>query len=367
MPRNSSGVYSKPAGTTAVTNTPVDPTPWNGLTTDLGNEITNSLPRDGSAPMLAQLKNIDGTQAQPSVTFSSDVTTGFYRQSTGAVSFVVGGAEITNWSGTGFAVTGALSASGAATFGTIAGEPMRGALYGLTLANNSGNAANAIDIAVGNAAGDGLTPYVIQLTSGITKRLDAAWSVGTNNGGLDAGSVTNATYHVWLIQRSDTGVVDALFSLSATSPTMPTSYDQKRRIGSIVRLSAAIIPFVQNGDYFGWKTPIADLNVSNPGAAAVIRTLTVPTGIIVNVKISLFMRGSGSGSGLLVSNLAANDVAADQISNFSLVAGASTTSATLATEFTNTSGQIRTRLENSDSNSLIRIATLGYTDTRGRV
>ncbi|NZD60089.1 hypothetical protein HX900_03010 [Rhizobium sp. WYCCWR 11290] len=54
MPRNpSTGVYSKPAVTTPSVGQVIDPVPWNALTTDLGNEITNSLPRDGSAPMVA--------------------------------------------------------------------------------------------------------------------------------------------------------------------------------------------------------------------------------------------------------------------------------------------------------------------------
>ncbi|NEH60349.1 hypothetical protein GR198_32015 [Rhizobium leguminosarum] len=45
MPRNpSTGVYSKPAGTTPSVGQVIDPVPWNALTTDLGNEITNSLP-----------------------------------------------------------------------------------------------------------------------------------------------------------------------------------------------------------------------------------------------------------------------------------------------------------------------------------
>ncbi|TBA65339.1 hypothetical protein [Rhizobium ruizarguesonis] len=112
MPRNSSGVYSKPAGTTPSVGQVIDPVPWNALTTDLGNEITNSLPRDGSAPMTAPLKNADGTQAQPSVTFSSDITTGMYRKASGVGALVAGGSEILNWSGSGVSVTGNFSTSG---------------------------------------------------------------------------------------------------------------------------------------------------------------------------------------------------------------------------------------------------------------
>ncbi|MBY5374195.1 hypothetical protein [Rhizobium leguminosarum] len=112
MPRNSSGVYSKPAGTTPSVGQVIDPVPWNALTTDLGNEITNSLPRDGSAPMTAPLKNADGTQAQPSVTFSSDITTGMFRKASGVGALVAGGSEILNWSGSGVGVTGNFSTSG---------------------------------------------------------------------------------------------------------------------------------------------------------------------------------------------------------------------------------------------------------------
>ncbi|NKJ90553.1 hypothetical protein GFM14_02835 [Rhizobium leguminosarum bv. viciae] len=109
MPRNSSGVYSKPAGTTPSVGQVIDPVPWNALTTDLGNEITNSLPRDGSAPMTAPLKNADGTQALPSVTFSSDITTGMYRKAAGVIALVSGGSEILNLSGSGIDVNGVIS------------------------------------------------------------------------------------------------------------------------------------------------------------------------------------------------------------------------------------------------------------------
>ncbi|MBB3744993.1 hypothetical protein FHX10_004530 [Rhizobium sp. BK591] len=112
MPRNSSGVYSKPAGTTPSVGQVIDPVPWNALTTDLGNEITNSLPRDGSAPMTAPLKNADGSQAQPSVTFSSEPATGMYLKAAGVAALVAGGSEVLNWSGSGVSVAGNFSTSG---------------------------------------------------------------------------------------------------------------------------------------------------------------------------------------------------------------------------------------------------------------
>lgn len=46
--------------------------------------------------------------------------------------------------------------------------------------------------------------------------------------GLDTGSVAaNTSYYGWIIRKSSDGTKAGLWSLSATSPTMPTGYDQK--------------------------------------------------------------------------------------------------------------------------------------------
>ncbi|MBY5788669.1 hypothetical protein [Rhizobium leguminosarum] len=116
MPRNpSTGVYSKPAGTTPSVGQVIDPVPWNALTTDLGNEITNSLPRDGSAPMVAPLKGASGSAAAPSYTFSSETTTGLYLKSAGVGAAVATGTEIFNWSSAGLSVTGDIVTTGFVT------------------------------------------------------------------------------------------------------------------------------------------------------------------------------------------------------------------------------------------------------------
>jgi hypothetical protein len=48
-------------------------------------------------------------------------------------------------------------------------------------------------------------------------------------------------YYLWLIQRPDTGVVDALFSESASAPTMPSGYTRKRLIGAVLTDGSANI------------------------------------------------------------------------------------------------------------------------------
>lgn len=155
----------------------------------------------------------------------------------------------------------------------------QGYLYGLTLSNNATDTTNDIDIATGVAAADTSPYYLMQLTSGITKRLDAAWAVGSGNGGLDTGAIADTTYHVFLIQRSDTGVVDALFSASATAPTMPANYDRKRRIGSIIRESGAIVAFRQIGDSF-FRTSVTSRS-STAAFASALLAIGIPSGIVV--------------------------------------------------------------------------------------
>ncbi|MGO7979556.1 hypothetical protein ACC691_16770 [Rhizobium johnstonii] len=95
MPRNpSTGVYSKPAGTTPSVGQVIDPVPWNALTTDLGNEITNSLPRDGSAPMVAPLKAASGTVSAPGLGFASVPQTGLYLKGGGLLGFTQNGVDV---------------------------------------------------------------------------------------------------------------------------------------------------------------------------------------------------------------------------------------------------------------------------------
>jgi hypothetical protein len=55
MARNGSGVYSPPTGNPVSNGQTITDTLWNTLVSDLGNELTNSLPRDGQAPPTANL------------------------------------------------------------------------------------------------------------------------------------------------------------------------------------------------------------------------------------------------------------------------------------------------------------------------
>lgn len=250
--------------------------------------------------------------------------------------------------------------------------PPRGYIFGLTLSNNSTDATNDIDIAAGAASSEDTTPVLMSLASALTKRLDAAWAVGTGNGGLDTGAIGNNTYHVWLIRRSDTGVVDALFSLSATSPTMPTSYDQKRRVGSIIRASGAILLFEQVGDVFYKAAPTVDISATNPGTSAVTYTLPVPIGIevIARGRHAIIYSTSGAASnGWLLSDLSLPDLTPDFAVQNTVAGGFGFNLDRAVDSFdvrTNTSGQVRGRLQTSTSVWSVSASVTSWVDTRGR-
>jgi hypothetical protein len=147
--------------------------------------------------------------------------------------------------------------------------PIPNYLGGLTLSNDATTPNTVLDIATGAACSDD-NATMMTLGSPITKSISATWAVGNAAGGLDTGTVAaNTWYHVFLIQRTDTNVVDVLISTSAITPTLPSPYNKKRRIGSIkTNASSQIIGFVQNGDEFLWVTPITIYNNASVGTVA---------------------------------------------------------------------------------------------------
>jgi len=75
-----------------------------------------------------------------------------------------------------------------------------------------------------------------------TKRINATFVAGTDVGGLDAGSVANNTlYYIYIISNAANTLVDAIFSLSATAPTMPSGYTKRVRVGSVLTNASAQI------------------------------------------------------------------------------------------------------------------------------
>lgn len=246
------------------------------------------------------------------------------------------------------------------------------AMTGLGLTWVSGT---SITVAIGAASSDDSNPSnrVLMINSAaITGTTAATWVVGNNQPKLDAGGVgNNQTWHVFEIKRTDTNVVDVLFSQSATSPTLPTNYTKQRRLGSVLTDGAAAIRnFVQDGDDFLLLASILDVNTANPGTSAVTATLTVPTGIKVTARINAAITSASNNVMSYVSSLDQNDEAPSQtVAPLSNTANANTSTNMGGVQLlvrTNTAKQIRYRLSVSAAGDIMRIATLGWIDRRGR-
>jgi hypothetical protein len=242
----------------------------------------------------------------------------------------------------------------------------RGHISGLVCFNNGTDPTNDIDIAEGKARSDDDTDD-IALTGALTKQLDAAWALGDDAGGLDTGTVSDTTYHTHLIKRSDTGVVDALFSLSPTAPTLPANYDLSRRVGSFMRIGGVNLPFAQVGDEFLRSIPISSVDITtNPGTSAVLATLHVPTGVQMHALFSSMVFAAAPDTFLLFTSPDQTDTvpSATVVSIGHQVSGTQKSG-----QFrirTNTSAQIRYRFSQSDINVGIKITTHGWIDRRGR-
>lgn len=331
MSRNGSGVYSLPPAYLAVAGETILATQHNTPLEDLEQDANNA------RPVVA-----GGTGE----TTKADVITSFK---------LVAHSSQT------------LTASEQTTARTNISAALKGHLYGLTLSNNGTDATNDIDIAAGEAASTESNAVLMVLASGITKRLDASWAVGSGNGGRDTGSIADGTWHVWLIQRSDTGVVDVLFSQSASAPTMPSNYDRKRRIGSILRESGAIVKFVQVGDRFNRATK-ADRN-STAAIASSLYLLSVPLGIVVSPLLKMAIQSTS-----VISCDVGVGSAAFGAEEFTLVSHRSVGTATErsdgfvnGTVATNTSAQIYySQTNTSGTPSAAQLFTFGWIDRRGQ-
>lgn len=90
------------------------------------------------------------------------------------------------------------------------------------------------DITIMQGGYASLNGVFMEVTSDITKGIDATWTAGTGNGGLDTGTVQSSqVYYIHIIHNLTSGVVDGLFSLSRTAPTMPSGYAERRCIGFV--------------------------------------------------------------------------------------------------------------------------------------
>lgn len=171
-------------------------------------------------------------------------------------------------------------------------------IAGLTTSPNATNPTTRIDISAGVARAVDHSIDIV-LPTGITKRFDAAWAAGSGNGGLDTGTFSTGTHHVFVIRNPTSGVTDVLLSKSPTNPAMPAGYTKKRRIASVaVTTGPALVPWYQVGDWFELKS-LYDLAVINGTVVSPTPTLVAlvaPTGIKVKARIRVYTSGATQGN-----------------------------------------------------------------------
>ncbi|MCA0318231.1 MAG: tail fiber protein [Proteobacteria bacterium] len=116
MPKNGLGIYSPPPGTSPITpNTLADATKMEARLVDIGTELTNSLPRNGAAPMLAPLPLQPGTAMAPALTFVGDLDSGIALIG-GRICFIKDGVTLASFSATEFAFPKPVTFQEPATF-----------------------------------------------------------------------------------------------------------------------------------------------------------------------------------------------------------------------------------------------------------
>lgn len=325
-------------------NTTILSSAVNANFTDIAAALSAVVKLNGDSTMTGQLKASDGSAGAPGISFGSDTDTGFYRIGANRMGLAIAGAD-------------------------VAGSNLyAGVRLGLPPGYNSIRVAQAADtdhdvtFAAGRAR-DSTDVEDIVLASALTKQIDAAWAVGTNLGGLDTGSVgNNSIYYLWVIKRSDTGVVDALFSLSATAPTMPANYDFKQRVGWVrTGGSATILGFTQlthDPNTIFYKTTILDVTTSVQGTSAILRTLSLPPNSLAWFRMTI---DHASGARVIVRPTLETD-ATPLTDDVPLMTGQTSGGVDVAGELQvplDASSQLATRSDGSSTS--IRIATKGAT------
>jgi hypothetical protein len=249
-------------------------------------------------------------------------------------------------------------------------------LAGLTMANNTTDPTNDIDIAPGAATASGVTT-LMSLLATTTKRLDATWAAGSGNGMRMNAAIADGWYHIFMVAQTDGASPDYFAHTSPDAATALTalqsinaSYLYARRIGSILRAAGTIVPFFQIGDCFRWASIRRDVEVANPGTTGQVRTVSVPAGVrVLGMFHARLNCDSSLGFSFLITDPSAPDLVPDPIGLFggqlSAEVGAQQAAGQLIC-LTGTASNVRTRIDASNANSMIRIFTEGWVDYRGR-
>jgi hypothetical protein len=266
---------------------------------------------------------------------------------------------VTSYSGNQLTVNVDLVSTGAA-FGTLVVLPNY--IGGLTLSNDVAHPQTYIDVGAGGATSDDGTVFMNLGT--VLSKFMGSFVPGNLSGCMDTGTVpaVNTWYHVYLITRTDLGLVDVLVSTSPTSPVMPTYYGKKRRIGSIkTDASANIIPFIQNGDDFIWTAPVLDNSNVALSTTGQLFKVSVPSGLKIKATLRVTALGTANG---LIAITSPDETNAGSMAQLPFYASPVYSAAQLEL-FTNVNSQIFAKASTALANGFWFSAS-GWRDNRGK-
>ena len=201
MPRNGAGTYTLPAGNPVITNTNITADWGNDTMEDIGNELTNSLSREGDGGMNAPLRFVDGDINAPGIAWVSETNTGFYYAGPGEFWVSVLGTDVVQFTDNGLLIPTGIDL-------TVQGEvSLEGGLNvagnfsvdtnKFTVAAASGNTTVAGTLAATGAltaaAGTFTSASATSLAVGLTGATNPAFTVDSSTGSQVAGlKVTGA-------------------------------------------------------------------------------------------------------------------------------------------------------------------------------
>jgi len=241
--------------------------------------------------------------------------------------------------------------------------------HGLICSNGS-DADHDLNITAGSCCDDDGTGVIVLAGALAGKQLDAAWAAGAAAGMLDAGSIAlDTTYHIFAIRNPTTGAVDALASTSASSPTMPSGYTQKRRIHSVMTdASANIYAFWRVGDHVWWAAEGSDQIGGGEQTAAITRQLEtlnkIPAGVRVRPIVQVELEVDGEWT--IYAMGPPDDATGSNDLTFTVSAAANRTEVCVTLPFyCNTSAQVYHSL--NDGTDDLDVYVRGYVDDLDRM
>lgn len=237
-------------------------------------------------------------------------------------------------------------------------------IRGLVPSNNGTDADHDLDFTAGYAAKtDGTDGVSI---SALTKRFDATFAAGTNNGALgDSVTLpTSGTIHAIAIKNDSTGAADIMADTSASGANAPSGWSAIRRIASFTTDGSSNIEAIYANEVFGGGlfvgigAPVVELSTTTSASRTTLALDAIPTGAIHIGWFDVFYNNPASAGNIVL--YATDGAPSDFLAVLEIPA-----SGRISNTFqcvTNSSAQIDWSASQNATN--IRIRTMAYVDSR---